>query len=188
MRILGVTASSFELYGAYESIATATGTGSSGTITFSSIPSTYQHLQIRCLVRCSNTGTFASLLRIRVGSGSIDSGTNYARHQLYGDGSTVIAAGTATTDYISAPALVVQNGAAANNHGVVILDIHDYASTTKNKTLRLFAGQDLNGTGVVSLDSGLWMNTSAINQIQIYIGADNFTTSSTFALYGYKGA
>ena len=31
----------------FESIATVSGTGSSGTITFSSIPATYKHLQIR---------------------------------------------------------------------------------------------------------------------------------------------
>jgi len=31
----------------YESIASATGTGSSNTITLSSIPSTYKHLQLR---------------------------------------------------------------------------------------------------------------------------------------------
>jgi hypothetical protein len=55
--ILGIIASS-KLgvpAGAYESIASATGTGSSATITFSSIPSTYQHLQILYLVGILNT-------------------------------------------------------------------------------------------------------------------------------------
>ena len=46
----------------YESIASATGTGSSGTITFSSIPSTYQSLQLR--VSCINTTGDNMVLRI----------------------------------------------------------------------------------------------------------------------------
>jgi len=44
---LGNFAASGSIPGSYEYIATATGTGSSPTITFSSIPQGYTHLQIR---------------------------------------------------------------------------------------------------------------------------------------------
>jgi hypothetical protein len=52
MPILGIISSQisghlFAPSGAYDSIATVSGTGSSGTISFTSIPSTYTHLQIR---------------------------------------------------------------------------------------------------------------------------------------------
>jgi hypothetical protein len=67
-----------------------------------------------------------------------------------------------------------------------IIDIHDYASTTKNKTTRMFGGIDKNGSGEVSLFSGLWRNTSAITSINIYMSSGNWTTDSTFSLYGIK--
>ena len=76
----------------YESIASATGTGSSGTITFSSIPGTYQHLQIRINSRNDSTDGATTTMRFNG-----DTGSNYARHYLYGDGATVSASGNATT-------------------------------------------------------------------------------------------
>jgi hypothetical protein len=70
---------------------------------------------------------------------------------------------------------------------VGIIDIHDYASTTKNKTVRIWTGDDRNGSGRTALSSGLWMNTSAINRVDITTASGNWTTASTIALYGMKG-
>jgi hypothetical protein len=169
----------------YESIASATGTGSSGTITFSSIPSTYSHLQIRGLA-FSNAAVNSSTITVRFNS---DSGSNYAYHRLLGDGSAVYAVGSATqTNMFLGGAVAGTN--VANVGGATIIDIHDYSSTTKNKTLRSFNGSDGNtGGGVyyLELNSGLWQSTSAINSITLICGADNFTTSTTFALYGIRG-
>lgn len=164
--------------GSFESIATATGTGSSGVITFSSIPSTYQHLQLRCLTSSTITGNYYLDLNMRFNS---DTGSNYNQHWLYGDGSTVTAGGQAATY-----CLIGQLGD-VNTRAATIIDIHDYASTTKNKTVRSFNGVDRNGSGTSSIRSSLWRNTSAINSITIYSG-DNFSTNNVFALYGIKGA
>ena len=169
---------------AFESIATATGTGSSGTITFSSIPSTYQHLQIRILGRTSSTSR-AGLIRF-----NSDTGSNYAYHELTGNGSTAGASGGASATEFTG-VWVASSSEATNVHGVSIIDIHDYASTTKNKTTRAFSGMNNNGTATterIYLFSGLWINTNAINSISIVAGSGNWTTSSTFALYGIKGA
>ena len=172
----------------FESIATATGTGSSGTITFSSIPSTYQHLQIRYLAKDTNTSATILSLDIRFNS---DSGFNYARHYLYGDGSAATAAGDANQSYWSPRFALATSDASYNNiFSVGIIDIHDYASTTKNKTMRMINGFDYNvasTTSKINLQSGLWRSTNAINSITIQ-GSTAFTTSSTFALYGIKGA
>ena len=169
----------------YESIATATGTGSSGTITFSSIPSTYKHLQIRGF-SLSTAGVNASTITVRFNS---DSGSNYAYHRLLGDGAAVYSVGSATqTSMFLGGAIAGTN--VANVGGATIIDIIDYASTSKYKTLRSFNGSDGNtGGGVyyLELDSGLWQSTSAINSISLISGAANFTTSTTFALYGIKG-
>ena len=61
----------------YESIASATGTGSSKTITFSSIPSTYASLQIRINGFTSSSDNW----NIRING---DSGTNYTTHYIVG--------------------------------------------------------------------------------------------------------
>jgi hypothetical protein len=167
----------------FESIATAVGTGSSGTITFSSIPSTYTHLQIRYLGRNARAVT-GDTLRMTFNS---DSGSNYAYHALYGGGTTTEAFGSASLAY--APVgYVAGASAAANIMGVGVVDILDYANTSKNKTFRSLHGEDFNGSGDLAIFSGLWMNTTAISSITIVGGTGaNFTTTTNFALYGIKG-
>lgn len=167
----------------YESIATATGTGSSGTITFSSIPSTYTHLQVRILGR-SDT---AAVTQTAVLTLNNDTGANYAYHTLLGDGTIVSAAGTASASNI--PRIYsVGNNATASVMSVGIIDIHDYASTTKNKTVRIWTGDDRNGSGRTALSSGLWQSTTAVSRLDIITAAGNWTTATKFALYGIKGA
>ncbi len=188
MPILGIMASSISgsTSSSYESIATVTGTGSSGTITFSSIPATYKHLQIRWIAKDSYTGISAAAQLSMTLNG--DTGSNYARHQMYGDGAAVTALGGASVTQIRfdyAGAL----GTATNVMGVAVVDIIDYASTTKYKTVRGFYGCNANTSDTnyaVGLASGLWMNTNAVTSISIIDGY-NFTTASTFALYGIKG-
>lgn len=188
MPILGIVASSRPTAStAFDSIATATGTGSSGTITFSSIPSTYQHLQIRGIIRGTSVTTGRDL-NLRFNS---DSASNYKSHYLIGTGASTLAGedgGGATTSIWLGRAYA--NGALASTTSAVIIDVHDYGSTTKNKTVRSFQGRDDNGTAEQSLTlaSGLWLSTSAISSISLLVDSGNFGTSSTFALYGIKGA
>lgn len=168
---------------AFESIATATGTGSSGTITFSSIPSTYQHLQIRWISRTTRA-TNADSFQLTFNGAS----STYADHYLSGDGSVTDAFGSASTSYITLPGATTAANRAADIMAVGVLDIHDYGSTTKAKTVRSNHGIDANGSGAIYLSSGLWTTTSAITSITIAVASGSFTTSSTFALYGIKGA
>jgi len=176
--------------GAYESIASATGTGSSGTITFTSIPSTYVALQLRGIAK--TTGTASGVGSYRISANGVG-GTSYARHLLRGDGSTVGASGSPDLAYIDTYGGVATNNASfANMMGTIILDIHDYASTTKTKTFRLCAGVDLNFTssvaGTIELTSGLFNSTSAITSLSIVAGSGSWGTSTVFSLYGIKGA
>lgn len=184
MNILGIIASSYpKAAGAFESIASASGTGSSGSITFSSIPSTYQHLQIRGIFRTDKASNRQEF-RIRFNS---DTGINYAKHNLGADGSTVF-----TDTGVSTTFIFTGNAAAAtttaNIIGVSIIDIHDYNSTSKYKTVRSFDGLDQNNPGQLNLSSGLWMNTAAITSIEVFLFSDNWTTQTQVALYGIKGA
>jgi len=184
--ILGILASggAGAAAGDFQSIATANGTGASGTITFSSIPSTYTHLQLRMLTRDSFVTTGVDYVKLRFNS---DTGTNYARHSLSGDGATPTSNGSVSIDNILLYGHPLGNNA-ANVMGGYIVDILDYTNATKNKTIKSFSGCDLNGSGNVYLTSGLWLNTNAVSTITIDAGGIFFTTSSTFALYGIKAA
>jgi hypothetical protein len=172
--------------GDFESIATVTASGSTGTITFSSIPSSFQHLQVRFIVRDNNTSTDNGI-NVRVGNGSIDSGSNYAFHRLRGNGASASAdAGTSQT---AGNMVGTSANATADSYSVGVIDFLDYASTNKNKTFRNLQGYDLNGSGSVWFISGLWMNSaSAINTIEFSLGGGKlFTNRTQFALYGIKG-
>jgi hypothetical protein len=169
---------------AFESIATATGTGSSGTITFSSIPSSYKSLQIRVMALQTNG---INDLRIRFNG---DTGSNYAWHTLAGYNSSLTAGSGTSQSYMLA---CVESGArgalTATNPTVAITDVLDYADTNKNKTIRTLGGMENNSIGELDLNSGLWMSTSAVNSITIFMsGAGSFTTTSVISLYGIKGA
>ena len=163
----------------YESIASATGTGSSGLVTFSSIPSTYVALQLR-----ANIVSTADAIGLRMRLNN-DTGGNYTLHRLIGDGSTATATGNTsqTSMLVSPPGSVF-----TVTPTTLIFDLHNYASTTQNKTARWMVGSDRNGGGGVTLGSNLWQSTSAVNEVRIYLDSDSFTTGSTFALYGIKGA
>ena len=172
----------FSLPSSFESIASATATGVETQLIFSSIPSTYKHLQIRGIARYSVVGGIDDNLYMRFNG---DTGSNYPTHWINGTGSTVTAANITPWDRMLI-GKITAGSAGANMFGACIIDIHDYASTTKNKTVRHIAGDDMNGSGDVWLGSDLWMNTSAINQITMFCSGI-FASSSTFALYGIKG-
>ena len=162
----------------YESIASAT-TGSAGVITFSSIPSTYKHLQIRYFALCNPAD--AAYMRFNG-----DTANNYSWHYLEGTGSATGAAGYANQPNMG---ITPPSTGITTTYGTVgIIDIHDYLSTTNNKTVRTFTGLDVNNIqGNISLNSGLWRNTTAVTSITILTSGSSFSSGSTFALYGIKG-
>ena len=171
---------------AYESIATVTvGSGGTATVTFSSIPATYKHLQIRYIAKSSNASPDNSSSGIRFNS---DSGSNYTGHKLEGNGSTAVAESFVSQSYIFGN-MAMTGATNANTFGVAIIDILDYANTNKNKTIKSFNGYDYNGGGQIRISSGFRNNTAAITSILLDNRDGNlFAQYSSFALYGIKGA
>jgi hypothetical protein len=187
--LIGIIASSGGVAGAansYESIATVTVTSATNSISFTSIPSTYQHLQVRAIGRNSNAGGNAA--RNSSIQFNTDTGSNYAIHYVAGNGSSAFT----DADYNinqPYPFAFPDDNTTANAFGVAIFDILDYANTNKNKTLRSLTGSDVNGSGTVRLNSALWLNTAAITSIRFftYNSVGNFVAGTQFALYGIKG-
>ena len=190
--ILGIYASQisghlFAPSGAYDSIATTTvGAGGAASITFSSIPSTYKHLQIRGIARDNGAVYFSDFYMTFNGAGS-----NYKDHYLEGIG-TAVTAGSYGYSTVIEVGNMVGASAQSNVFGLYVIDILDYANTSKNKTTRALSGWDNagNGTskqaGAVTLSSGLWMDTTAINSISLRSNS-TIQQYSQFALYGIKG-
>lgn len=172
-----------ETIGDFESIATVTvGAGGAANVEFSSIPSTYQHLQIRGIVRSSAASASQNtLLRLNT-----DTAANYSTHYLTGNGTTAASGAEANSTYIYAGALPAANTASGRFEAFVI-DILDYKDTNKYTTVRTLAGWDANGTGLVALWSGSWRNTAAVNAIRLLPNTGNFIEFSSIALYGIKG-
>ena len=163
------------------------GTGSAGTISFTSIPQTYKHLQIRSIARDTYNDGSSILLDLQMQFNG-DTGSNYTKHILTGTGSSATASGSASRTSMEVAALPSATATTSMMSGMVI-DILDYTSTSKNKTVHSFSGMNGNAANtqyVVTLRSNLWMSTSAITSITL-TPATAFTTTSTFALYGMVG-
>jgi hypothetical protein len=192
MPVLGIIASQisghlFGPTGAYDSIATTTvGSGGAASVTFSSIPATYTHLELRSINK--NTGTSASPQNannlIRFNS---DTGSNYASHNIYGTGSAAAVEANTTQTSILGGKGGNLNASYTLYVGSQVTSILDYANTNKYKTVRTLTGADFNGSGQIFFASGLWMNTNAITSITITNDAGNLAEYSSFALYGIKG-
>jgi hypothetical protein len=169
----------------FESIATVSvGSGGAASVTFSSIPSTYTHLQVRGISRTENAANQARNFRFYFNG---DTASNYAFHLLRGDGSSVVA--DATANSVGVCGVSLDDSTTASAYGAAVIDILDYTNTNKYTTLRSLSGGDYNGGGFMSFHSTLWLNTNAITSIEFYnAGAIEWKEHTTFALYGIKVA
>jgi hypothetical protein len=171
----------------FESIATFTGTGTGDQISFTSIPSTYKHLQLRIIAKDVFVGGSAQATTGTMIFNS-DGTSLYNYHNMQGNGASALTEGTASQT--SMQPYMLTYGPATNIYGVTILDILDYASTTKFKTVRSFSGANGNAANdgwTVRRISGLYRSTNAINSITFATLISGFATGTVFSLYGIKG-
>lgn len=177
----------------YDSLATITvGSGGASSVSFTSIPNNYTHLQIRWSAQTNRATYNIDDLIIRFNS---DTGANYATHRMYeyapSPSSTVIAQGYSSTTAIYAGS--VTTNVATNIFNAAVTDIFDYANTNKYKTLKTLAGSDTGGAasgyaGIVGINSGHWRSNNAITSITFSPEYGSvITENSKFHLYGIRG-
>ena len=175
--------------GAYDLISTSFGDGSSTEIVLytSGLSATYRHLQIRIVSRMLGTSYTYDDLGVRLNG--VSAVSSYYSHVLEGTGATVASStNPATTSRIA----VGRVPTASEDVGIFsthIIDILDFGSTTKNKTVRTLAGlTSPTSSRAVGVYSGLNLTTAAITSIAIS-GANGTTFSSLtrFSVYGIKG-
>jgi len=181
----GTTATS-----AFDSLGTVyvSSSGSVGIASFTNVPQTYTHLQLRlCVVESTADSYFLATYN------SDTAQANYPRHRLWGNGASVGSNSTVNVDASTRSAMLGSPLYSTTHPGVVIADILDYANTSKNKTTMSFFGQDANGSGIVELHSSVWLNTAAITRVDVRCnlagggsGSSTFNAGSTISLYGVK--
>jgi len=161
----------------YEPIATATANGSQTSITFSSISGSYTDLM---LVFNGADATTAEDFCVRVNG---DTGTNYSRTWLTGNGSAA-SSGRATSASFMKPHQNAYMGTDfAYNY---IMQFMNYSNSTTYKSVLCRGNGAPSGVDAIV---NLWRNTAAITTILCYTGAaTNFANGSTFTLYGIKAA
>lgn len=177
---LGILASSGGAPAFYELIETQILGSNASSVTFTSIPGTYKHLQLRYVAQ---TNSNQSVLRGRFNSDTTSS--NYSRHYLYGDGSSVGTSASANNGWLDFGPLEV----GTNLFTAGVVDVLDYANTSKNKTIRALAGRAGTSNRNIALSSGGWFSTSAITSLTLseaFFG-QNLLAGSRFSLYGIKG-
>jgi len=165
--------------GAYELISTQVLSSTVSSVTFSSIPQTYKHLQIRAVAKTNqaNDGNVGMTLN-GVSSAS------YFRHTLGGNGSGAFSQAATSANFIFLPLASGTN--VANMFGVSVIDILDYVSTSKNKTVRALSGRS-GDANQIQLTSGSIASTSALTSLGFAPTSGSFVANSRFSLYGIKG-
>lgn len=185
---LGILASAGGAAGGtdFQLVSTTVLSSSASSVTFSGLGTSaaaFKHLQIRIVARDSQSGANSDLYLNFNG----DSGSNYAWHLLGGTGSSMEAAGATSQPYIRLGASA-GNGAGSNVFGSTIVDILNWASTSKNKTVRTLMG--LNASGFLRNGhwTGLWMSTAATTSITVSCpGSYTLLAGTRVSLYGWVG-
>lgn len=113
----------------FESIATTNITTNTASVTFSSIPATYKHLQLRILGR-TDRATAGDAIRIQFNNDTTSA--NYRSHILYGDGASATSANIGNTSGVTSYAISAAS-ASASIFGVMVIDFLDYSNTNKYK-------------------------------------------------------
>jgi hypothetical protein len=152
----------------YTPIQSYTASGSSTTISFTSIPSTYTDLILQ--YTAANAGTY---FLIRYNN---DSATNYSFTSVYGDGSSA-----ASTRGSSQDSLFGRGTANSTNQ----MHIQNYSNTTTYKTALM---SERDAGAVAQSKVCLWRSTSAINRVDLISGSGNITAGGIFTLYGIAAA
>lgn len=158
----------------YEPIASTTLGAAATTVTFDNIPGTYTDL-ILVILEPTASGSNAGTIKFNQ-----DSGSNYSRTILRGDGSVTSAtrASNETTGYYG--------GQVAN--AIQMFQIMSYANTNVNKTVLQVTRGLVSAADAIGRQVTLWRSTAAITRIDLGQVTNGHKSGFVFSLYGVKAA
>jgi len=193
MPILGTIASSRKTGVSYTSgfytISSGNPSGSSASFSITSIPSTYQHLQLRAIVRGDYGPWNGAGFSMTINNDSTSNIYYTSREGVSNNGGGPVYASNGASNRIGISYLPV-GGAAANLYGAYIIDFYNYTSTSVTKSFNSF------GIGLLEdfqVMSGNYNSTSAITSLEFTTNdgttdRGNILSNSVFSLYGWKDA
>lgn len=164
----------------YESIATATASGVSGTVTFSSIPQTFTDL-ILVMQLGYLAGSHYAIVRA---NGDNDGNANYGNTYLLGDGSSASTGGNSGLSGFYSSFGILGN---TTLNFMSVMQIFNYSNTTTFKTALI--RDNLVTSGTESVVAVRRTDTNAITSLEIKAtSAAIYAAGSIFTLYGIKAA
>ena len=157
----------------YEPIATTTLGSAQSSVSFTSISGSYTDIVMVLNARDATNG----YLLVRYNN---DSGSNYSRTVMYGDGSN-----PQSFRQTSQTSHFIATGGSSNE--IQLINLNNYSNSTTYKTT-LF--RDNTASSSVGAQVGLYRSTSAITRIDFISasGTATIASGSTFTLYGIKAA
>lgn len=169
----------------FEAIATTYLESTQASVTFSSIPTTYEHLQLRISGRMNISGSSGHGIYMRFNG---DTGSNYSNHtfQTY-SGTSLNADGYTGFAYVYQAGRITGPLAHASIYATTTIDILDYRNTNKNTTM-IGLTASLPGSSYLSFFSALWDDTAAVTSILLYPPQNDFVADTTMTLYGLNSA
>lgn len=171
----------------YHQIAT-TVSPSGSSYTFSSIPSDYDHLELRYFAKDGRSPVY-SFLGFQVNG---DTGSNYFNLSPQVDTRAGSPYGGESVNANAIGYSPIAGGSSGNYWGSGTVKFLDYSNSARNKTA-IFNGGYVgfgDGTseqGIVTQGMGQWRNTNAITSIRCF-AISNFASGTRLSLYGIKGA
>ena len=172
-----------------EAISTTYLEADAANITFSSIPSTYEHLQV-CGTMHTNNGSDALSLFIQMGDGgSVDTGSNYSHCYMTGQSSTAEYSGNVVSaTYFRLYDYVGGINSPIANYGYIDIMFMDYTDTNKNCSYLECGGFIGTGDKKVAMGVGVWDDTAAVDIIKFYPAGGVFSRGTNLTLYGWNSS
>jgi hypothetical protein len=173
-----------------EALATSYLEADAASVTFSVIPATYEHLQIRVSGRHAHSGSGGRNINLRFNG---DTGANYSTHYMYAyNGNNKAANKYAGQTYVyGGGRLTGPYTPSRSNFAATTIDILDYANANKNTTMTQTYGivDDYQNGFQLGTGSALWVDTAAITSILLYPdGGSDFVRGTEITLYGLNSA
>jgi hypothetical protein len=176
----------------YFSIATTSvANGSSiSNYTFSSIPQTYKHLELRLFLRDSgSTGSGETQIGLNGYTTNGSQGTTYYwKYALQSNGGSATGVSYNNTDAgFYGPPYPRSSGAESATMGVQVLRFLNYTNTSMYKTMHSYGGHADANYQAYAQWGGTFARTEAITSITINPNQTGFKGYTHMALYGIKG-
>ena len=168
---------------------TVVGAGGASSITFSTIPQTYQHLMVISSARSQRTSARWDGSNMRFNGES--SGNNQSNVTLFNVGAAPTGTGETDGNRVSYLFDSPAADALADQFGASVVYFPNYRWGEFKKVIGWSASSNSSGSASDygnTLATGSWRSTSAVTSIYIAAGVTGFVEHSTFTLYGINSA